>query len=438
MQGLFGVVRKNGNCLDSLFLGTFGLQHRGQVYCGMAITDGEEIKIRTHRGLVIPSFENDLSGMDGFAGIGVTSSVDRQPLRCYSQLGEYVVGIDGYIKNAIELRKELFLRGHIFVTEQDVEIIATLIAEKPSLEEGIRYALDRITGPCNILLLSKNGLYVAKDLLGFKPLMLGSGKNSWSVASGSCAFNNGSGYKYQRDIEPGEIIRLDRNGYKKISKPSATSFLKRCSFEWIYYAEPDSIINGIPVARVRHNLGARLAVKDQLEFSFPHHMTVVGPVPNSGIIHAEGYHLKSGFPNVELFKPIKYVLRTYNLPLDERKRQKSRKLAPIRENIEGKIIILVDDSIRSAITITGIIKMLFDCGALEVHVRIACPNSIRYCPFDNPPQEEEEFIAATKSVKEIRQIIGATSLRFQELDEVAELIGLPKETLCFDCFINGD
>ena len=437
MQGLFGIHSKE-DCLKELFLGTFGLQHRGQVYCGLATTDGEDIKIRTHRGLVAPTFDNDLAGLEGIAGIGVTSSVDRQPMSFFSRLGKFVVGIDGYIVNSHELLEQLYFNDHVFSTEQDAELLATLIGEKLNLGEGIRYALDRVAGPCALLLLCPEGVYGARDLHGMKPLMIGKKKGAWAFSSGSCAFNNGCGFKPFRDVKPGEIVFLGEDGPVTVSKQRKPHRLKRCSFEWIYFAEPDSVIEKIPVARVRHNLGANLAANDEAEgFGFTAEDTVVGPVPNSGIIHAEGYHLKSGLPSVELFKPPKYILRTYNLPLEERKRQKSRKLAPIKENIQGKRVVLADDSIRSAITITGIIKMLFDCEASEVHVRIACPNSIRYCPFDNPPLEEEEFIAATKSAEEIRQIIGATSLRFQNLADVPAAIGLPEKELCLDCFLSG-
>jgi len=437
MQGLFGIY-SDKDCVQDLFLGTFGLQHRGQhrsqVYCGLATTDGENIEIRTHPGLVAPTFENDLKGMDGYAGIGVTSSIDRQPRRFFSRREPFVVGVDGYIRHSEELRDELYFNGNFFNTEEDAELIAGLIAKKFNYGEGIRCVLDRVDGPCSLVLLCSEGIYGARDLHGMKPLTIGKRDGAWALASSDCAFNNDSGFTALRDVRPGEIVFIGSEGLKVVSNQSTPHPLKQCSFEWMHFEDPDSTLANIPVTRVRHKLGGNLAMNDVAEgFDFTWNDTVVGSVRSSGIIYAEGYHLESRLPSVELFKPLKFFLGTNNLSPSERKRQKSQKMAPIRENIQGRRVILVDSYIRSGITITGIVKMLFDCDAVEVHVRIACPKILQYCANDNPQPEEEQFIAVTKSTDEICKSIGATSLRFQKLDDVPEAFGLPAETLCLNC-----
>lgn len=429
MEGIFG-ISSSQDCLENLFDGTFCLQHRGQEYCGLSTSDGKIVKIRTHRGLVGPSFTDDLPGLEGCWGIGVTSSQDRQPVSRHSKRGEFTIGMNGYLLNSSKLRTRLLKKGYSFATLEDVELVAGLIDQGRNITEGIKETLTRIQGPCNLVLLTKEGVYAARDVFGFRPLVLGRGEGKCAVASESCAFDINTKLERIRDVEPGEIVFLSREGALETTKlGNSKRKYCNCSFEWVYFARPDSIIEGIPVAKVRHNLGRFLAQNDNVEAD------VVGAVPFSGILHAEGYHLESHLPSVEVFLLPQYLKRTYIMPLRARKKEKEIKLRPLKENVAGKRIVLGDDSIRSGITMRGLVALLKGAGAKEVHVRIASPPSIRYCPHERPAEEEEEFIASKMSVEEISRFIEADSLVFQKLEDVPRAIGLPPENLCLDCFL---
>lgn len=435
MQGLFGIWGRE-NCLNDLFVGTFSMQHRGQVYCGLATTDGERIEIRTHRGLVWPTFENDLKGLEGVGGIGVTSSIDRQPILRESRAGEYVVGTDGYLTNSRELRTALFGSGQCFSTREDVELIAGIVSQSLDFGDGVLEAVKAVAGRCSAVVLTNRGIYAFRDPAGFQPLMIGKNDQSWMVASESCAFGL-LDHELVRDVGPGEVVLINDDGVTTIGQFKASH--RFCSFEWIYFSDPDSIIEGVSVAGVRQALGGFLAERDEGLFSQKQtDQVVVGAVLNSGKMYGDGYHIVSGHKNLSLFKPVKYVLRTYNLPLEMRKRQKSRKLVPIKVNIDGRIVVLNDDSIRAGITMEGTVGVVRKCGAKEVHVRIGCPNSIRYCVYDRLPEEEENFIGAKMSEEEIRHRIGADTLLYGENeDRVAEAIGIDKSELCLECFKRG-
>jgi len=424
MEGIFGIFSKE-ECSSSLHKGTFLLQHRGQQYCGLSTSDGKEIKIRTHRGLVGPSFENDLPGLEGFSGIGYTGSETRQPISRHCKQGKFIIAFNGCITNSEELRRELLKKGHSFSGLEDAELIATIISQEKNIADGISLTLEKIKGPCSLILLSKDGIYAARDTMAMRPLVLGEGEDRQMVASESCVFGPDS--KIKRDMSPGEIILLNRNGFNVVKRGSEGR--KHCSFEWIYYARPDSFIEGISVVRARQNLGKFLAQQDCIEAD------IVGPVPFSGICHAEGYHLESSLPNLEVFLPPQYFKRTYNMPLEARKKEKNTKLTPLASNVRGKKIILVDDSIRSGITMRGLIDSLKKAGAKEVHVRIASPISIKYCPYERSPLKEENFIASDMNAEEIRKFIKADSLKFQKLEDIPKAIGLPRGSLCLECFV---
>lgn len=424
LDGVLGIYSKE-NCVGELFRGMFCLQDRGQEYCGMSTSDGEEIKIRTHRGEVLPTFSHDLNGMEGYMGIGHTSSSFRQPVKTYYRGGEFTLGFDGYLMNANDLRNELYFTGHAFTTGDDGELLGSLIVQEMEVVAGLKVAMQKIAGPCAIVVLTPEAVYAARPLPGWQPLVLGEGNHCLAVASESCAFN-GSGIKIRRDVAPGELVKLDKNGITTLYQQKGRK--KICSFTWIYFARPDSIADGVPVARVRHNLGRYLAEEDDIDAD------VVAPVPMSGIMHAEGYHLASGLPSLGIFLPPRRINRTYIRPIEKRKEDKSRKFIPIDENVRGKRIILVDDSIRAGVTMRGLVAMLRDAGAKEVHVRIGSPVSKKYCPYDRPPSVEEQFIAATYSVEQIREFIGADTLKYQKPERVAEAIGLPEKDLCLDCF----
>lgn len=426
MNGIFGLYTDR-DCVRDIYTGTADLEHRGQEYGGMSITDGEKIKIRTHRGVFSRTFENDLDLMPGHFGIGNASSNDRQPIPKHASFGEYHLGFDGYIVNSEELHQNCMFDGHSFTSLEDIELLAVMIGRAQKIEEGIERAMTEVAGPCNLTVLTTDGIFAARGMHGWRPLVLGKNKHAWAVASETSAFNNETGLHRFRDLEPGEIVFIGENGLNVLKVLNSKSCF--CSFEWIYFASPDSVIENISVTAVRHNLGRFLAQNDDIEAD------IVAPVVNSGIMHAEGYHYESGLPTVEVFLPLRYKLRTYIRPIRERKQEKSRKFRPIAENVRGKRLVLVDDSIRSGITTQGLITMLKDAGAKEVHVRIASPSSISDCRYDRPPMEEEKFIAALSSLEEIRRFIGADTLKYQELENVSRAIGLPEEQLCLDCFL---
>ena len=438
MSGVLAIYSA-GDLTDELFWRLFRLQSRGQEYCGLSVFGENKIKIRTHRGLVRPTFQHDLLDLEGNFGIGHTSSRDRQPIRIETKMGEFTMGFDGHIINGKILRNELFKQGHSFSTLADVELVAKLIAQGKDIEDGLERMLKQIKGPCSLVLLNEDGIYAARDRLGFRPLVLGQNEVGYAIASETCAFNlkmetgqtQISPMRRLRDIEPGEIIFLGENGVTVTTiKKLGDGRKKHCCFEWVYYARPDSIIEGIPVTRVRQNLGRFLAQEDNVKAD------LVAPVPFSGICHAEGYHLESGLTFLGVILSPQYMERTYIIPVPvERQQEAEIKPNLIEENIRGKIIVIVDDSIRSGTTLRGLVKNLIEMGAKEVHVRIASPPSIKHCPFEPPPQEKEKFIAATKSVPEIKDFIGANSLEFQRLENVPLAIGLPEKDLCLDCFL---
>ena len=426
MKGLFAIASKD-DIVQPLFRGIFAQQNRGQVYCGISTGSetGRDIRIRTHRGLVAPTFENDLQGMDGTIGIGHISSRDRQPVLRIGKAGPFAIGFEGHILNADQLRSHLFDNGHSFSSLEDVDLIAGIIATENDIGKGIEKALGLVVGACNIVILTQQGVFAARGNNGLRPMVIGDNDSTWAVASESCAFKD-IGLTLRRDVGPGEILYLSSAGLETVGQ--SYSHLRICIFEWLYFAREDSIIEGVPVVDARYRYGGFLAEEEDVDAD------VAGSVPFTGDLHAQGFSLKSGLHSVSFFVPPRFVLRTYNLPLDARLSEKARKFVVIDEAVRDKRILLVDDSIRAGITKAGLIEKLRRSGVKEVHVRIASPASIRYCPNDPPPREQEEFIAATHSVEAIRQMIGADTLRYQRLDRLPEAVGLPAENLCMDCF----
>jgi len=426
MKGLFGIASR-GDIVQLLFRGIFAQQNRGQVYCGISTASetGRDIRIRTHRGLVAPTFENDLERLEGNIGIGHISSRDRQPILRVGKAGPFTIGFEGHMLNADELREDLFNKGYSFSSLEDVDLIAGIIAAEDNISRGIQKALGSVVGGCNIVLLTKYGVFAARGKDGLRPMVIGDSDSTWAVASESCAFKD-IGLTLKRDVNPGEILYLSPAGIETVD--ASPGCLRICIFEWLYFAREDSIIEGVPVVDARYRYGGFLAEEEDADAD------IAGSVPFTGDLHAQGFSLKSGLHSVSFFVPPRFVLRTYNLPLDARLSEKARKFVVIDQAVRGKRILLVDDSIRAGITKAGLIEKLRRSGVKEVHVRIASPASIRYCPYDPPPRAQEEFIAATHPVEEIRQIIGADTLRYQRLERLPEAVGLPAEKLCMDCF----
>ena len=427
MCGVFGLV-SDKNIVDDLFLGTFYLQHRGQEYCGLATYNGKGLKIRTHRGMVRETFTTDLEGLEGHTGIGHTSLKDRQPIKLDSKMGEFIICFEGNVINAEELTIELKKEGHAFYTHSFIEIIAKLIAKEDTFVSGIEKMAQKIRGSYALLILTKDGLYAARDKRGYRPLILGKRDDTLAVASESCAFNN-LGISIIRDVKPGEIVLL-KAGEIKTLKEFKSDFTQYCAFEWVYIANATSIIDGLCVDIARRNLGAALARR------YPVSVDIISAVPNSGIGHALGYALESKIPYDNVFVKYDYAGRSYTKPTQEARDKEARiKLIPIAPKISGRKVVLCDDSIvRGTQMKNDLVVKLHGNGVKEIHVRIACPPLRAPCRYGISTREKKELAADKKTVEEIRQYIGVDSLGYNTLEDLAKALGKPLENLCVSCW----
>lgn len=425
--GVFGIFSLD-SCIKDLYYGTFNLQHRGQKFCGMATSNGKKIKLMTHEGLVKHCFMlDDLAKLEGNFGVGHVSLKDPQPIALDSKLGKFALAFSGNILNAADLRKKLKDKGHSFSTAYDLEVLAKLIGEGDSIEDGIEKMSKQVIGSYSLVILNKGTLYAVRDPYAFKPLILGEGKRGWAVSSESCAFDF-IGMRLVRDVEPGEIVRLDKDGIHSVRKLES-SRVAHCAFEWGYFARYDSIIDGVSVRSARNNLGAKLANGDNVKAD------KVSPIPMSGIGYALGYHRQSGIPYDEVYLYNRYSDRSYT-PLEQavRNRIAEEKLSVVLEAVKGQRIILCDDSIVRGTQIRNKVMELMDAGAKEVHVRIGCPPLIAPCRYSISTRSYEELIARTHSVDEIREKIGAKTLKYNTLEDFVDAIGVPKEKLCLACW----
>lgn len=429
MNGVCGVCN-NTHCANRIREAMFRLQHRGQQYCGISTLSEEKRAVQTTiaSGMVLGNLENgNLCHHDGNFGVGATCSGGPMPLNMYLPDGQFSVAFDGFISNENKIRGWLHGNGFGFRSMDQIELIAGTFVDAKDVELGMTRLVESVDGPFAVIALTSTGIYVAKDKHGMKPMVLGHSADGWAAASESCAFYD-TGIEVEREIGPGEVVFFD-NEQCEVVRESTNGLLRACCFEWIYFARPDSDIYGVNVTEARHNLGRFLAENDNVE------VDVMGPVPFSGIMHAEGYHLASGVPSVEIFLPPRYFGRTYIRPYNQRIAEKARKLVPVRANVKGKRVLLVDDSIRAGITMAGIVASLREAGASEVHVRIGSAKSTQDCPHSRPLLEGEQFIGRTKNEQEICEVIGADTLQYQKLEDIPQAIGLPADDLCMDCFL---
>ena len=444
--GVFGMYDFDGNDVaTSIYYGLFALQHRGQESCGIAVSEtmGPKGKVTTHKdmGLIHEAFTPEtLAGLKGDIGVGhvrystagSSTRENAQPLVLNYVKGTLGLAHNGNLINAPELRKELEYTGAIFQTTIDSEVIAYHIARERlntgSVEEAVGRAMKKIKGAYSLIVMSPRKLIGARDPFGFKPLCIGKRDNCYILASETCALDT-IGAEFVRDVEPGEIVTISPE--KGIESDKSMCIPKeehaRCIFEYIYFARPDSVIDGVSVYHSRILAGKFLAMDSPVEAD------IVTGVPESGNCAAMGYAMQSGIPYGTAFVKNTYVGRTFIKP-----KQKSRessvqvKLNPIREVVEGKRVIMIDDSIVRGTTSDRIVKMLRDAGAKEVHVRISSPPFLWPCYFGTDVPAREQLIAYNRTVEEIRQIIGADSLGYLGLDRLIELVdGLP---ICKGCF----
>lgn len=438
--GVFGIYAPGVDVARLTFFGIFALQHRGQESAGIATSDGEKIFVCTGMGLISQAFaEDDLSHLSGYIAIGhnrysTTGSnklCNAQPLMSTWGGDEIALAHNGNIVNSKELRDELSAKGFTFSTSTDSEVIANLILASPERElvTKIRYAMRRLKGAYSLTLLTKHKLVGVRDPLGVRPLCLGAYDGGWIIASETCALDH-IGAQFLREVEPGEIIMIDDHGVKSYREDSDRKAI--CIFEYIYFARPDSTIQGKLLYPCRQTMGRILARE------YPVNADVVMGVPDSATAAGIGYAQASGIPYIEGLLKNRYIGRTFIQP-DQRIRDLGVRLKfnPLPEIIGGKRVVVVDDSIVRGTTTPKVVNMLRKAGAKEVHLRICAP-PIRYpCFFGVDMATRWELIAAQKSVPEIQDFVGADSLGYLSLDGLVESVGLQREIFCLACF-TGD
>ena len=460
MSGIFGVVSKK-DCSQVLFYGTDYQSHMGTEYGGMAVL-GKEFDRQIHnitQSQFKSKFFQDHKHMEGKKGIGAISDSDEQPIYLHSKFGPFCIVTVGLIENKEELVAGLLQKG-VSLSEvtnggiNTTELIAKLISQGKDLIDGIETMFDAIEGSCSLLLLNKDGVYAARDRLGYTPLVVGKREDSWAVSSETNAFPN-LGFDITKYLEPGEIVLLKEDGL--IQKRSNNDASQICSFLWIYTGFPASSYEGINVEVVRERCGRALARHDKdIE------VDIVSGIPDSGLGHALGYAQESGKPyRRPLVKYTPGYGRSYTPPSQQtRDLIATMKLIPIRDVIEGNRIVICEDSIVRGTQLKNFtVKKLWEAGAKEIHVRPACPPLMFPCKFCLSTRSIHE-LAARKAIKDleghdlddiseyldnasdkyakmiewIRNDLEVTTLRYQTIDDMVEAIGLPKEKLCLYCW----
>jgi len=439
--GVFGVYAPGEDVARITFFGLYALQHRGQESAGIATSNSRTLYVKTGMGLVSQVFdEDDLSYLPGTFAIGHTrysttgaSRLDNaQPFRVSGPNGELALGHNGNIVNAQVLSDELKREGIRCATGSDSEVIAQLLANAPGLDWKERWAhvMRKINGAYSLAVITPDALMMARDPMGNRPLCLGKLDSGWVAASESCAFDH-LGATFIREVEPGEVIYIDAEGlqsFKPMQDPAQRQAF--CVFEYIYFARPDSILDGKLLYSVRLNLGRELAK----EHPAPSGDIVIG-VPDSATAAAIGYSQASGIPFVEGLVKNRYVGRTFIKP-DQRLREVGvhLKYNPLREMLHNKRVVLVDDSIVRDTTSTRVIQMLRKAGAREVHMRVTSPPITHPCFYGIDMGTRWELIAAKKTVDEICDHIGADSLGYLSKEGLEAATATPRDRLCMACF----
>jgi amidophosphoribosyltransferase len=425
------------------YLGLYALQHRGQESAGIAVSDGRKVHSVRKMGHVAEIFTPDVLnqlpgemaiGHTRYSTAGDTSLVNAQPLSVACSKGQVAVAHNGNLTNAIELRRDLEGDGSIFQSTSDTEVVLHLVARsrERTLQGALRDALLQIEGAFSLVFLSENQIIVARDPHGFRPLAMGKlelsdGKEVTVFASETCAFDL-IGATYVGDVEPGEMVVVSSSGVTRefYTRPEARA---HCSFEHVYFSRPDSFVFGKPVAESRERMGRLLAREHPVEAD------VIVPVPDSGVAAAIGYSAESGIPYRQALIRNHYVGRTFIEPSQAiRDFGVKLKLNPVRHLLEGKRVVLVDDSIVRGTTSRKIVRMVRGAGALEVHVRISCPPTISPCYYGVDTPSQRELIAANNSIEEIRSYIEADSVAYLSLDSLRDSIKDREGHFCYACY----
>ena len=462
MGGFFGVASKN-DCLEDLFYGTDYHSHLGTRRGGLAVL-GDKGFIRVIHNIENAQFRSkfdpDLDRMGGRSGIGVISDTDDQPLLIRSHLGDYAIATVGIVRNAEALAREAFRHRRIHLSEMGsgeinpTELVASLIDMEDNFEAGIRRALTEIVGSCSLLVLTRDGIYAARDRLGRTPVIIGKKEGSMAVTFETCAFPNLE-YQTAGILGPGEIAFVTADGFESLKTPEDR--LQICSFLWVYYGYPASSYEGINVEAVRNRCGAALARR------FPADVDFVAGIPDSGNGHGLGYANEARIPFKRPFVKYSPTWARSFMPQhqDVRDLVARMKLIPIRELIEGKRFLFCEDSIVRGTQLKDTIQRLYDAGASEIHMRPACPPLVYGCKFLNFSRSRSEMdLASRQAVRAlegpdaknfgeyahaetekygrmeecIRKRLNLTSLKYQVIDDLITAIGLPKEKLCTFCW----
>lgn len=442
--GVFGIYDFDGNDVAStIYYGLFALQHRGQESCGIAVSDtnGPKRNVTSRKGMGLcnevftPDSLQALKGDIGVGHVRYSTAGESVPENAQPLVLNYVKGTlglahNGNLINAIELREELEKTGAIFQTTIDSEVIAYHIARErvntSSIEKAVARAMQKIKGAYSLIVMSPRKLIGARDPYGFKPLCIGKRDNAYFLSSETCALDT-VGAEFVRDVEPGEVVTITKDGIKS-DKSLCQKNTARCIFEYIYFARPDSKIDGMGVYESRINAGRILAKTHPVEADI-----VVG-VPESGNPAALGFSMESGIPYGNAFIKNNYVGRTFIKPKQEQRESSVKvKLNVLKEAVAGKRVVMIDDSIVRGTTSARIVNLLKAAGAKEVHVRISSPAFLHPCYFGTDIPSEDQLIASGHSVDEICEIIGADSLGYLEVDKLSEMI-CGQTGYCDACF----
>jgi len=440
MCGVFGIVAPDRDVARLTHFGLHALQHRGQESAGIAVSDKGRLTVLRELGLVSQVFTEDkLRGLHGDLAIGHTrysttgssAWANAQPLVHHGRARTIALGHNGNLVNAGELREELLADGVRVATTSDSELIAALIAADPApLEQAVATTMDRLEGAYSITALSEGTLLAFRDPRGFRPLCLGRLGDDPVVASETCALDL-LGADFEREVEPGELLVIDEQGVRSVQAVPPAGHGARCIFELFYLARPDSRLDGVEVHGARVRMGERLAAEAPVEAD------LVMPIPDSGTPAAIGFARATGIPFSEGVIKNRYVGRTFIQPDQALREQGIRlKYNPLDE-VAGKRVVMVDDTIVRGNTMRQLVAMLFDAGATEVHVRISSPPIVGPCFYGIDFAAAEELIAASRSIDEVREAIGATSLGHLSLEGLTEATQRTASSLCRAC-LTGD
>ena len=435
--GVFGIYG-HAEASNLTYLGLYALQHRGQESAGIAAADGTQIRVSKAMGYVNEAFDGDTLGrLPGSTAVGhvrySTAGESRlanaQPIVVDSMHGQLAVAHNGNLVNAGEVRDALVREGAIFQTNSDTEVVVHLFARAKAdgSEAAIIEAISQVRGAFSLVMMTKDRLIGVRDPHGFRPLALGRLGDAWVICSETCAMDL-IGATYVRDVEPGEVVIVGPHGVRSV-KPYPPARQSQCVFEHVYFSRPDSSVFGESVNEVRTEFGRRLARESGVPAD------VVVPIPDSGVCAAVGYAEAAGLPMRMGLIRNHYVGRTFIQPQQSIRHFGVRvKLNPVRSILEGKRVVLVDDSIVRGTTSRKIVRMVRSAGAREVHMRISCPPTVSPCFYGVDTPRRSELIAATHTLEEIRKYVDADSVAYLSLDGLTGAVQGGSSRYCTSCY----